>query len=105
MSQQPEVTAEVAGPSDAELITAVRSGDTAAFATLFTRHSAAARGLARSLARDHAEADDLVSESFTKILQILRDGGGPDTAFRPYLYTTLRRVAYDRTRANQRVRS
>ena len=103
MSHQPEVAAEVAGPSDAELITAVRSGDTAAFATLFTRHSAAARGLARSLARDHAEADDLVSESFTKILQILRDGGGPDTAFRPYLYTTLRRVAYDRTRANQRV--
>jgi len=53
----------------------------------------------RQLVRDPNEADDLVSESFAKILQVLRGGGGPDAAFRAYLYTTVRRVAYDRTKA------
>ena len=104
MTQTPEITADAVGPSDAELITAVRSGDQEAFGELFARHQAAARGLARQLVRDPNEADDLVSESFAKILQVLRGGGGPDAAFRAYLYTTVRRVAYDRTKAVNRVR-
>ena len=42
------------GPSDAELITAVRSGDTSAFGPLFDRHVGAARALARQMTRDAA---------------------------------------------------
>ena len=47
--------------------------------------------------------DEFALRSFAKILQVLKGGGGPDAAFRAYLYTTVRRVAYDRTRSNSRV--
>jgi RNA polymerase sigma factor (sigma-70 family) len=94
---------DAVGPSDAELITAVRSGDTSAFGPLYDRHVGAARALARQLTRDSNEADDLVSEAFAKVLSVVQGGGGPDVAFRAYLLTTLRRNAYDRSRAGQRV--
>lgn len=91
------------GPSDAELITAVREGATDAYATLYSRHRAAAYHLARQLTRSPAEADDLVSEAFAKLLDTLRGGGGPDTAFRAYLLTALRHCAYDRARRDHRI--
>ena len=87
------------GPSDAELITAVRAGDNDAYATLYTRHHHAALRLARTLARDPAEADDLVADAFTRILTNLQAGKGPDLAFRAYLHTTIRHTFYDRARA------
>ncbi len=96
-------SAEAPGPSDAELITAVRSGDKAAFGPLYLRHVGAARALARQMTRDPNEAEDLVSEAFAKVLTVVQGGGGPDVAFRAYLLTALRRIAYDRTRAGSRV--
>ncbi len=94
--------AEPLPPSDAELIAASRTGDAAAYAALYQRHVAAAHGLARQLVRGQAEADDVVAETFAKILDLLRRGGGPDGAFRPYLLTAVRRAAYDRHRAERR---
>jgi DNA-directed RNA polymerase specialized sigma24 family protein len=61
----------------------------------------AARSLARQLVRNRAEADDVVAETFAKILDLLHRGGGPDDAFRPYLLTAVRRAAYDRHRAER----
>ena len=90
-------------PSDAALIAAVRAGDVDAYGLLYTRHVDAARRLARSLSRD-GEADDLVSESFAKVLVVLQRGEGPDTALRPYLLTALRRLHVDRVRAVTRTR-
>jgi RNA polymerase sigma factor (sigma-70 family) len=84
------------------LITATRGGDATAYDTLYRRHAAAARTLARQLVRGHAEADDVVAETFAKILDLLRRGGGPEGAFRPYLLTAVRRAAYDRHRAERR---
>ncbi|HEY0487488.1 MAG TPA: sigma-70 family RNA polymerase sigma factor [Mycobacteriales bacterium] len=95
-----------AGPAvegDAELITATRGGDSAAFGALYLRHVDAARRLARSLVRDPSDVDDLVAESFAKILSTLRDGGGPDLAFRAYLLTALRNTFYDRIRRDRRL--
>lgn len=91
------------GTSDAELIAAVRDGDLAAYGTLYERHVSAAYNLARQLAKSAAEADDLVSESFAKVLDTLRAGKGPDSAFRAYLLTALRHGAYDKTRKDKRV--
>ncbi len=88
--------AEPDQPSDLELITASRSGDADAFATLYARHVDAARRLARSLTRRRADVDDLVADAYTRVFVALQRGGGPDLAFRPYLYTTLRRIAIDR---------
>ncbi|WP_051400286.1 sigma-70 family RNA polymerase sigma factor [Haloechinothrix halophila] len=91
------------GNSDAELIAAVRDGDLAAYGTLYERHVSAAYNLARQLARSSSEADDLVSEAFAKVLDTLRAGKGPDSAFRAYLLTALRHTAYDKTRKDKRV--
>ncbi|MGW4064539.1 sigma-70 family RNA polymerase sigma factor, partial [Amycolatopsis sp. NPDC004747] len=97
------VPADLSGKSDAELIAEVRSGTIASYGTLYERHAGAARNLARQLARSSSEADDLVSEAFAKVLDTLRGGKGPDTAFRAYLLTALRHTAYDRTRKERRV--
>ncbi|WP_406643122.1 sigma-70 family RNA polymerase sigma factor [Amycolatopsis sp. WGS_07] len=57
--------------------------------------------MARQLAKSSAEADDLVSEAFAKVLDTLRAGRGPDSAFRAYLLTALRHTAYDVTRQHR----
>jgi RNA polymerase sigma factor (sigma-70 family) len=97
------VPAEVHGPSDAELIDSVRKGTVSAYGSLYERHRAAAYNLARQLTRNQAEADDLVSEAFAKVLDTLRAGRGPDSAFRAYLLTALRHTAYDKTRRDRKV--
>ncbi|MFT3872535.1 MAG: sigma-70 family RNA polymerase sigma factor [Nocardioides sp.] len=90
--------------ADAELISAVRGGDLNAYGELFARHADAARRLARQLVSS-ADADDLVSESFAKVLTVLQRGGGPDIAFRAYLLTAVRRLHVDRIRATSRVQT
>ena len=97
------VSADVHGPSDAELIQSVRAGTIEAYGALYERHVSAAYNLARQLARSTAEADDLVSEAFAKVLYTLRAGRGPDSAFRAYLLTALRHTAYDKTRRDRKV--
>jgi RNA polymerase sigma factor (sigma-70 family) len=96
-------TAAATGPSDAELIEAVRGGQIQAYGQLYTRHVQAAHNLARQLSRSPIEADDLVSDAFAKVLATLRAGGGPDTAFRAYLLTALRHTAYDKTRRDRKL--
>jgi DNA-directed RNA polymerase specialized sigma24 family protein len=81
---------------DAELTGAIASGDAAACATLRERHEAAARSLARQLVTDPAEADEVVSETFTRLHDVIRRGGGPGAAVRPYLLAAVRRVASER---------
>ncbi|WP_037316082.1 sigma-70 family RNA polymerase sigma factor [Amycolatopsis orientalis] len=97
------VPADLTGKSDAELIAEVRDGKIASYGTLYERHAGAAHNLARQLARSSSEADDLVSEAFAKVLDTLRGGKGPETAFRAYLLTALRHTAYDKTRKDKRV--
>ncbi|HEY6934411.1 MAG TPA: sigma-70 family RNA polymerase sigma factor [Marmoricola sp.] len=89
------------GANDAELISRVRGGDVDAYGELFSRHIDAATRLARMLTGP-ADADDLVSEAFTKVLHVLLGGGGPDIAFRAYLLTAVRRLHVDRIRSTRR---
>jgi RNA polymerase sigma factor (sigma-70 family) len=81
--------------SDAELLAQARQGDEAAFTELYVRHQAAARRLA-STYRRAGDPDDLVNESFERILGAIKRGAGPEEAFRAYLFVTLRRLATDR---------
>ncbi|MGW0523513.1 sigma-70 family RNA polymerase sigma factor, partial [Crossiella sp. NPDC003009] len=85
-------------PSDAELITMVRAGVTDGYGELYRRHVGSATAFARQLASAASEVDDLVAEAFTKVLDALRAGKGPELAFRSYLLTTLRNIAYERHR-------
>lgn len=77
---------------DRELLTAVRSGETAAFEELWTRHrEAAARYARRALP---SRVDDLVSEAFLAIYQqVTTTTTGPTDAFRPYLKAVIRNTA------------
>ena len=86
--------------SDAELISAVRGGDVSSYGDLFARHREAATRLARQLV-SNSDADDLVSEAFAKVLNVLLAGGGPDVAFRAYLLTAVRRLHVDKIRATK----
>ncbi len=60
--------------------------------TLWTRHASAAGRLARQFRGDW-DADDLVSEAYTRVLDLVRRGRGPTDAFRPYLFAVVRNVA------------
>lgn len=94
---------EAPAPSDPELIASVRGGYADAYRWLYQRHVTAAAKLARQLAGSVQEAEDLVAEAFARVLTALRAGRGPDAAFRAYLLTALRHVAYDKTRRDRRV--
>lgn len=78
---------------DGSLLEAVRSGAADAFAELYARHCTAARTMAKQVASTPADVDDLVAEAFANVLDVLRRGGGLDTAFRAYLLTTIRNLA------------
>ena len=90
--------------SDEALATAVRGGDVAAYGLLYARHFHAARRLTASLGITGAERDDLVAEAFTRVLRILRSGGGPGEDFRPYLLTTIRNTLIDWRRRSRGIR-
>ncbi|MEU7524391.1 sigma-70 family RNA polymerase sigma factor [Saccharothrix sp. NPDC042600] len=91
--------------SGRQLVGAVRGGCSGAFGTLYRQHREAAYRLARQLVRSAADADDLVSATFMKVLVVLRRGGGPDLdgCFRSYLLTVLRHTAYDKCREGRAV--
>jgi RNA polymerase sigma factor (sigma-70 family) len=78
--------------SDEELVANARSGDQGAFAELWRRHYRSGARVARQFTSS-IDADDLVSEAYTRIYQRVLAGGGPSGAFRPYLYTTIRNLA------------
>ena len=84
--------------SDAELLGRVRDGDDSALGDLYLRHRPAALRLARSYGNAF-DAEDLVNGAFERVLAALRRGHGPDEAFRPYLFVTIRRLAGDRAAA------
>ena len=81
--------------SDPELIAGVRAGDTAAFGVLYERHVDAARKVASMYTNAASDIDDVVSESFSRVLRALQRGDGPDLAFRAYLFTIVRRTGLD----------
>lgn len=78
--------------SDESLVLLARAGDRAAFAELWERHARSGIRVARQFTST-LEAEDLVSEAYTRIYQAILGGGGPTGGFRPYLYTTIRNIA------------
>jgi DNA-directed RNA polymerase specialized sigma24 family protein len=96
MSESAEPASPALPSSDAELIKAVASGNAAAYATLHERHVAPARILARCVTASSAEAEEVLTETFSRLLGVLRRGSGPAEALRPFLLTAVRRVAQER---------
>lgn len=92
------MTIETTGTDDVDLVARARDGDDGAYAELWRRHHDAGRQAARAVTRTF-DADDVVQEAFTRVLSAVRRGGGPDGAFRPYLYAAIRNVVTDWGRA------
>ncbi len=78
---------------DRTILDAVRAGDMDAYGALYGRHIAAVRSLARRVARDRYEADDIVSEVFANSLRAIRNGRGPRDDARAYLLRSVRHTA------------
>ena len=87
---------------DAHLLAYARDGHDDAYAELFRRYRPVALRLARRLSAV-GDAEDIVSESFAQVLGQLRQGNGPDRAFRAYVLTSVRHEAGRRARLRQRV--
>jgi RNA polymerase sigma factor (sigma-70 family) len=96
-----ESSSQAAPRSDAELIAAIASGDAASYVTLQERHTPAARILARQLVASPGEAEEVISETFTRLRDVLRRGDGPVVSLRPYLLTAVRRVTLERGSGKQ----
>ena len=77
------------------LLRRLRAGEDKAFSELFELHAAAVRRLARGLANDASEAEDITAETFFRVLQALRRGAGPRDHVRAYLLTVARRVSWE----------
>ncbi|MGW5719806.1 sigma-70 family RNA polymerase sigma factor [Amycolatopsis sp. NPDC003865] len=90
-------------PPDAVLLTAFRAGDVDAGDALFRRHAEPLRRTAAAWAKQPPERDDLVAETFARVLAVVRAGGGPDGDLRPYLVVTLRNLVFRWGRQGSRV--
>jgi RNA polymerase sigma factor (sigma-70 family) len=87
-----QATAVLESAPDAVLIERARTSDPDAIEALWRRHRPAAVRFAYGLV-GATDAEDLVSEAFANIYQTLRNGGGPDALFRPYLFTSVKNLA------------
>ena len=79
-----------------ELVELVRAGDRAAYGELWSRHARAVAAISRSFTG--YDPDDVTQETFARILEQLRAGNGPRTAFRAYAVMTARNVAANMAR-------
>ena len=87
--------------SDRDLLAAVRRGDVSAYAHLWERHSPAVRAAARHFTS--FDPDDVVGETFSRILHTIQRGKGPIESFRSYALITARNVAAEWGRRHSEV--
>lgn len=86
---------------DAELIAAVRQGDTASFEPLVQKHQPRVFATVRRYARRENEVEDIVQEIFLKAFQKLDTFRG-EAPFEHWLMRLAVRTCYDHLRAHQR---
>lgn len=81
-----------ASPTDAELFQRIGKGDRAAFESLVDRHARYLFGIALSLSRNSADAEDLVQDSLVAILNAAGKFRG-ESSVRTYMVSILVRQA------------
>ena len=90
-------------PTDAELIAAVRDGDSASFEPLIRKYQPRVFATARRYARRESEVEDIVQEVFIKAFQKLNGFRG-EAPFEHWLMRLAVRTCYDFLRGHQRNR-
>ncbi|KAB1885889.1 sigma-70 family RNA polymerase sigma factor [Microbacterium maritypicum] len=89
--------------SDTELVRLFRAGDADSAHLLYQRHFEMAVRLARRTAPHPSEAEEIASESFARVLEAIRRGGGPADSFSLYLRSTVRNTSFSALRHRARM--
>jgi RNA polymerase sigma-70 factor (ECF subfamily) len=85
--------------ADEDLISLVGEGDGSAFGVLYERHSRAVYSVARRLAGEKREAEDLVQEAFVKVWRSAGGYRAERGSVRTWIFSVLRNEAIDRLRS------
>lgn len=93
---------EVEPLTEGELLLRARNGDMDAFAELAQRNRGPALIVARSIV-DATTAEDVVADSFERLLALLSRGEGPTHSLRPYFLQMVRHRAIDSHRQRREV--
>jgi len=80
-------------PGDSELVERCRTGDRAAFGLLYAAHAGRVRAYLQRSGFAAADVDDLVQETFTRVLRSLHTFDPARGEFRPWLATVAHNVA------------
>lgn len=100
MTREPE-RVEQAPASLEDLLTAVASGDRAAFAELYDRTAPRVLGLIKRLLIDHSQSEEVAQEVFLEIWQTATRYQPTKGAAITWMLTMAHRRAVDRVRASQ----
>jgi RNA polymerase sigma factor (sigma-70 family) len=87
----------MADPTDAELAALLANGDPSAWGDIFDRHRDAVWRLGLAVTRRPEEADDVLSVTFLKAVESIKQLDEPER-LRPWLLSIARRAALDRVR-------
>jgi RNA polymerase sigma-70 factor, ECF subfamily len=95
------VEAQSSDVDEAQLLTALRGGDEAAFAQLVARHHRSLKGLARSFGATEAVAEEIVQETWVAALQGL-ERFEARSSLKTWLFGILKNQARQRARSERR---
>ena len=90
-----------AGPTDHELVSAVRRGDDRAFEVLYSRYQRRIAAYVFGMVKDHGRAEDITQEVFVSALRRMRQTERP-IAFKPWIYEIAKNACIDAYRRQRR---
>jgi RNA polymerase sigma factor (sigma-70 family) len=89
------------GPTDHQLVAAVRRGDDRAFECLYHRYNRRIQAYVVGMCKDHARAEDITQEIFVSALRRMRETERP-IAFKPWIYEIAKNACIDQHRRSRR---
>ena len=89
------------GPSDDQLVSAVRRGDERAFEALYARYQRRIAGYVYGMVKDYGRAEDITQEVFVSALRRMRQTERP-IAFKPWIYEIAKNACIDAYRRARR---
>src|SRR5215216_2821755 len=96
-----ERSERTAGPTDHQLVGAVRQGDERAFEVLYSRYQRRIAGYVYGMVKDYGRAEDITQEVFVSALRRMRETERP-IAFKPWIYEIAKNACIDAYRRGRR---